>query len=112
MLVAAIRILARLGPALGRPLVDHVRTSRYPNMKELRPPSSGRAAVRVLFAFDPQRRAILLVGGDKSSNWEGWYERNVPIADARYDGHLTGLGLHPSTGRSTIPRRGRKGRKL
>lgn len=58
---AAIRILEEQGPHLGRPLVDTVTASRHRNLKELRPGSSGRSELRVLFAFDPQRQAILLV---------------------------------------------------
>ena len=105
--MAAIRVLSDLGPALGRPLVDSVKGSRHKNMKELRPGSTGRTEVRVLFAFDPKRRAILLVGGDKSNAWSKWYEVNVPIADERYDALLRGLNAEHghATGRS-----GRKGR--
>lgn len=87
-LLAAIRILRDRGPALGRPLVDSVKGSRHKNMKELRPGSTGRTEVRVLFAFDPKRRAILLVGGDKATAWSRWYALNVPIADERFDAHL------------------------
>ncbi|MGH8860408.1 MAG: type II toxin-antitoxin system RelE/ParE family toxin, partial [Jatrophihabitantaceae bacterium] len=65
-LLAAIRVLRDAGPSLGRPLVDTVVGSQHPNMKELRPGSTGRSEVMVLFAFDRQRKAILLVGGDKS----------------------------------------------
>jgi hypothetical protein len=86
-LLAAIRILRDHGPALGRPLVDSVKGSRHTNMKELRPGSTGRTEVRVLFAFDLKRQAILLVGGDKRDNWRGWYTRNIPIADDRFDAH-------------------------
>lgn len=86
-LLAAIRILRDVGPSLGRPLVDRIEGSRHANMKELRPGSTGRTEVRVLFAFDPRRRAILLVGGDKSKDWKGWYKRNIPIADDRFDEH-------------------------
>jgi hypothetical protein len=64
-LLAAIRVLRDEGPNLGRPLVDRIEGSRHANMKELRPGSAGRTEVRVLFAFDRKRRAILLVGGDK-----------------------------------------------
>ena len=64
--VAAIELLAERGPPLGRPLVDTVKTSRHKNMKELRPGSSGRSELRVLFAFDPQRKAIFLVAGGKA----------------------------------------------
>ena len=88
-LLAAVRVLRVHGPALGRPLVDTVKGSRRKNMKELRPGSTGRSEVRVLFAFDPRRRAILLVGGDKAGAWAKWYALNVPIADQRYDAHLS-----------------------
>lgn len=86
-LLAAIRVLRDEGPNLGRPLVDTIQASRHKNMKELRPGSTGRTAIRVLFAFDKMRRAILLVGGDKSGNWTRWYADNIPIADARLDEH-------------------------
>lgn len=62
--IAALRILSDLGPQLGRPLVDSVIASRHKNMKELRPGSSGRSELRILFAFDPHRRAILLLAED------------------------------------------------
>ncbi|MFJ6669997.1 type II toxin-antitoxin system RelE/ParE family toxin [Actinosynnema sp. NPDC091369] len=87
----AIDHLAREGPRLGRPLVDRIKGSRHHNMKELRPASSGASEVRIVFAFDPRRRAILLVAGDKSGDWRGWYERNVPVADRRFDEHLAEL---------------------
>lgn len=90
-LLAAIRVLRDQGPTLGRPLVDTVKGSRHTNMKELRPGSTGRTEVRVLFAFDLERQAILLVGGDKSSDWKGWYVRNIPIADDRFDEHQARL---------------------
>ena len=53
--------------------------------KELRPGSAGRSEIRVLFAFDPKRRAILLVAGDKAGKWKQWYDKNIPIADDRFD---------------------------
>lgn len=64
-LLAAKRVLESEGPTLGRPLVDTIVGSRHPNMKELRPGSTGRTEIRLLFAFDLEREAILLVGGDK-----------------------------------------------
>ena len=90
-LLAAIRVLRDRGPSLGRPLVDTVKASRHPNMKELRPGSTGRTEIRVLFAFDKSRMAILLVGGDKSDNWSGWYAENIPIADDRFTRHQATL---------------------
>ncbi len=85
LVAAAIDLLEEQGPSLGRPLVDHVKASRHNNMKELRPGSSGRSEIRILFAFDPRRRAVLLIAGDKAGNWKRWYDRSVPIADDRYD---------------------------
>ena len=58
------------------------------NMKELRPSSSSHAALRVLFAFDPERKAIMLIAGNKAGNWKGWYRTNIPMADDRFDEHL------------------------
>ncbi|GAA4528885.1 type II toxin-antitoxin system RelE/ParE family toxin [Brachybacterium sp. AOP42-B2-9] len=86
--VAAIEILEDQGPHLGRPLVDTVSTSRHKNMKELRPGSSGRSELRILFAFDPTRNAIMLVAGDKAGSWKRWYQRNIPVADDLFDDHL------------------------
>ncbi|ARJ05844.1 diaminopimelate decarboxylase [Cnuibacter physcomitrellae] len=86
--IAAIELLQEHGPQLGRPLVDTVKGSSYKNMKELRPGSSGKSELRVLFAFDPQRQAIVLVAGDKAGNWKTWYRENIPIADARFTEHL------------------------
>ena len=86
--VDAIDRLAEAGPALGRPLVDSIAHSSVRNLKELRPGSTGRSEVRVLFAFDPWRSAILLTGGDKSGDWQGWYRRAIPRAEELYAGYL------------------------
>ena len=85
---AALQLLEEKGPQLGRPLVDTVTASRHRNLKELRPGSTGRSELRVLFAFDPERRAIMLVAGDKAGNWSHWYRRNIPIADDLLDRHI------------------------
>ena len=86
--VAAIELLEDQGPQLGRPIVDTVSASRHKNMKELRPGSSGRSELRVLFAFDPERAAIMLIAGDKAGDWDKWYKRNLPRADRLFDEHL------------------------
>ena len=86
-LLAAVRVLRSEGTMLGRPLVDTITASRHSNMKELRPGSTGRTEIRVLFAFDRQRKAILLLGGDKSRDWRGWYRLNIPIADDAFEEH-------------------------
>lgn len=103
-LLAAIRVLRDHGPTLGRPLVDTVKGSRHKNMKELRPGSTGRTEVRVLFAFDVEREAVLLVGGDKCDDWRGWYDSNIPIADDRFDEHQARLAAKrakKATGKGT-----------
>ncbi len=89
---AAIDLLTRDGPRLGRPMVDRITGSVYHHMKELRPASTGRSEIRILFAFDPRRHAILLVAGDKSGSWDTWYRSNIPVADHRYTEHLAELG--------------------
>jgi hypothetical protein len=104
-LLAAIRVLRDEGPALGRPLADTVEASRHPNMKELRPGSTGRSEVRVLFAFDKKRKAILLVGGDKSTDWTGWYTRNIQVADDRFDEHQAALAVEATAGRGRTSRK-------
>lgn len=76
------------GPALGRPLVDTVKGSKLPNLKELRPGSAGASEVRLLSVFDPLRQAVVLVGGDKAGNWKGWYRTAIPEAEAAYADHL------------------------
>ena len=85
---ASVEVLEERGPALGRPLVDTLKGSRHPNMKELRPTVGN---IRILFAFDPRRTAILLLGGDKTNRWREWYQRMIPIADRLYDEHLDTL---------------------
>lgn len=91
LVMAAIRVLSEEGPNLGRPLVDSIAGSRYKNMKELRPGSIGPSEVRILFAFDPKRRAILLLAGDKAGTWQKWYRRSIPVADAAFEEHMRGL---------------------
>ncbi|GAA1643168.1 type II toxin-antitoxin system RelE/ParE family toxin [Catellatospora bangladeshensis] len=84
----AILVLERNGPAEGRPLVDTVAASRIANMKELRPPSGGRTEIRILFAFDPWRSAILLIAGDKSGEWASWYRSAIAEAESLYAMYL------------------------
>lgn len=86
---AKVILLQRFGPALRRPHSDVITSSRHPNMKELIIQHAGRP-YRVLYAFDPRRSAILLIGGDKTGD-DRWYERFVPIAERLYDEHLAAL---------------------
>jgi hypothetical protein len=86
---AAILVLREIGPSLGRPLADTLKGSRHPNLKELRVQSRGRP-FRILYAFDPNRRAILLAGGNKRSD-KRFYDRMIPLADNLLDQHLQEL---------------------
>jgi hypothetical protein len=107
-LTSALRDLAAGGPGLRRPLVGTIKGSRHHNLKELRPTGTN---LRVLFAFDPQRTAVMLIGGDKTNQWEKWYARNVPRAERLYDQHLQNRGQDPpwrtATSGRTPPNRGR-----
>jgi len=83
-------LLAEHGPALRRPHSGHIATSRHANMKELIIQHAARP-YRVLYAFDPRRTALLLIGGDKTGN-DRWYDEFVPVADRLFDEHLAALG--------------------
>ncbi|MBX3409955.1 MAG: type II toxin-antitoxin system RelE/ParE family toxin [Phycisphaeraceae bacterium] len=80
-----IGILEAVGPGLGRPLVDTLKGSRHANMKELRTQHEGEP-YRTLFAFDPRRCAILLIGGNKTGD-KRFYNTFIPQADRLYDEH-------------------------
>lgn len=87
-ILSRVIVLQTEGPVLGRPHVDALKGSRYPNMKELRC-GTDDGVWRVAFAFDPARRAILLAAGDKSGgNARRFYERLIARADDRFDRHL------------------------
>lgn len=85
----SVELLKDDGPNLGRPHVDTVKGSRHPNMKELRTQHAGNP-YRTFFAFNPQRTAILLIGGDKTGK-KRFYEEMIPRADDLYDQHLEEL---------------------
>ena len=90
-LLAHARLLEEFGPNLGRPRVDTLKGSRHTNMKELRF-DAANGVWRVAFAFDPKRRAILLVAGDKAGIKERrFYKTLIRKADERFDAHLARL---------------------
>ena len=92
-LLAHANLLATFGPQLGRPTVDTLKGSKHANMKELRFSWNGEVW-RVAFAFDPQRHAVLLVGGDKGgADQRRFYKRLLSVADTRYDEHLNVKGV-------------------
>lgn len=85
-ILAHLEVLKTVGPNLGRPRVDHIKGSAHQNMKELRIQFKGDP-VRILFAFDPDRRAVLLLGGTKTGD-DRWYRKHVPLADQEFRLHL------------------------
>jgi len=82
----SLLILQEIGPSLGRPHVDSIKESRHKNMKKLRIQNRQRL-FRILFAFDTDRKAILLVGGDKRGD-KRFYQKMMPLADSLFDKHL------------------------
>lgn len=88
--IAAVDLLAEHGPELDRPFADLIKGSKYHNMKEIRPRGPAKH-LRVLFMFDPRREAILLLGGDKTGNWERWYTKAIPDAERLYEQYLDQL---------------------
>jgi hypothetical protein len=88
-ILANLRVLQEFGPALGRPRVDTLEESAFTQMKELRVQFRGEP-FRILFAFDPKRQAIVLLGGSKQGD-KRWYKKNIPLADQRYREHLEEL---------------------
>ena len=83
-----IKILQQFGPHLGRPRVDTLNASKHANMKELRFDAAD-GVWRFAFAFDPKRRAVVLVGGDKSGGGEKrFYRQLITKADDRFNKHL------------------------
>ncbi len=85
-IAASVQLLEARGPMLGFPHSSGVNGSKYDHMRELRIQHSGRP-FRVLYAFDPRRTAILLIGGDKTGD-DRWYITHIPIADQLYREHL------------------------
>lgn len=84
-----VELLMRDGPNLRRPYVGTLVGSQLSNLKELRCSENG--VLRVLFAFDPRRSAILLLGGDKTGQWEEWYREAIPQAERLYAEYLDEL---------------------
>jgi hypothetical protein len=83
---AYVTLLEKKGPTLSHPYSSDIRRSKHAHLRELH---KGRP-YRVLYAFDPRRAAILLIGGDKTGD-ERWYDVHVPLADKIYDRHIAAL---------------------
>lgn len=94
---AALEILEIEGPNLGRPLVDTLSGTTTKNLKELRPASPGKSEIRILFAFDTNRKAVMLLAGDKAvgkngrSQWNSWYKTAIPNAERLFEEHQENL---------------------
>lgn len=87
--IGATELLKERGPDLGEPFVKIIKNSTFQNMKELRRKCGPKMAIRILFAFDAQRKAVLLIGGNKAeAGWNDWYTENIPIADRLFQDHL------------------------
>lgn len=90
-LFAKARVLEYFGPQLGRPHVDTLFGSKYPNMKELRLDIAA-GVWRIAFAFDPERKAVLLVAGDKAGKSQRrFYKKLLLKADKRFEDHLKNI---------------------
>ncbi len=83
---AYVGLLEERGPSLGYPYSSGIQGSKHSHMRELRIQHKGNP-YRVLYAFDPRRSAILLIGGNKTGD-DRWYEKHIPVADKLYDVHL------------------------
>lgn len=88
-IAAVVELLEEKGPQLPFPYSSGVNGSKHDHMRELRIQHAGRP-YRTLYAFDPRRMTILLIGGDKTGN-NRWYDEYVPIADRLYDEHIEAL---------------------
>ena len=100
-ITASVELLEELGPNLDFPKSSGVNGSRHGRLRELRVQHKGRP-YRILYAFDPRRVAILLIGGDKTGN-DNWYEEFVPRADDLYDVHLKEIAKEGIANGKEIP---------
>ena len=97
---AALEVLEVEGPNLKRPLVATLSHTRIANLKELRPASPEKSEIRILFAFDPLRTAVMLFAGNKApagsnrSTWNKWYRKAIPTAEKRFEEHCETLKEH------------------
>ena len=87
-----LMLLKLHGPQRSRPHADHVKGSGLGNLKELRLTCSRGRRIRMLFAFDPERHAVVLVAGDKKGEWNKWYPKQIRLAEQRYLEHLANPG--------------------
>ncbi len=91
-LLAQLRVVEQQGPLAKRPRVDTLKGSKHASMKEVRFSAAG-GEWRAAFAFDPERKAVVLVAGDKSGegNQRRFYKSLIATADERYAAHIERL---------------------
>lgn len=102
-ITAYVHNLEQRGPNLPYPYSSGISGSRHARMRELRVQSGGRP-LRVFYAFDPRRVAILLIGGDKTGD-DRFYKRMIPVADDLYDAHLAELKKEKNDDRQAFIRK-------
>lgn len=88
LVTGALARVAAGGPTLGRPRVDVIHGSRMRKLKEARV----ERGIRVLFAFDSNRNAVMLLGGDKTGKWNRWYPQKIQLAERLYLDHERSIG--------------------
>jgi hypothetical protein len=96
-ITASVGLLERRGPSLPFPHSSGIGGSRHGHMRELRVQAGGQP-IRIFYAFDPRRVAILLIGGDKTGQ-DDFYARLIPLADRLYDEHLAEIEAEATKGR-------------
>lgn len=106
---ASVLLLEAFGVNLRFPHSSGVNGSRHSSMRELRVQTKGKP-YRILYAFDPERSAVLLLAGDKTGD-ERWYGENVPKADDLFDGYLVTLAKEKGAQSKQAQAKGKKGRK-
>lgn len=113
-LLATAKAVQLLGPEASRPHVGTLDNPRHPNMKELRfTANNGSEVWRAAFAFDPRRKAIVLVAADKQGRDEKkFYKDLLRIANKRFDGHLAKLAHEESEAGRAVPMGGKSKGKV
>lgn len=86
---ASVELLEEYGPRLGFPHSSQIKGAEYSHLRELRVQHDGEP-YRILYAFDPRRVALLLIGGNKGGD-DRWYDRMTPVAERLYAEHLREL---------------------
>lgn len=93
-----VRLLQEHGPQLHRPYADTLEGTKLSNLKEMRVQHRGQP-YRILFAFDPKREALLLIGGNKAGD-KRWYKKMIPVAEMIFEKHLETLEKEDGNGKT------------